>query len=151
LGEESFLNEYSGSVEESGDPVQVYERYEPAEESMQVEIDIKPGSFPNAINPRSMGRIPVAILTDGNFDAASVDWTTLFFGALGTEAEPDHHALEDVDGDWDVDLILHFRTPKTDIQCGDTSAYLRGWTLDGREFQGYDSVKTVGCEKKKYR
>ena len=148
LGEETFLNEYSGSVEESGDTVHLEEGYEPEEEFLQVEIDIKPGDFPNVINPKSKGRIPVAILTDENFNAANVDWATVSFGVLGTEAESDHHALEDVDGDGDLDMILHFRTQDTGFQFGDTSAYLRGLTLDAREFEGYDSIKTVGLKKK---
>ena len=35
----------------------------------EVEIDIKPGSWPNAINPGSNGVIPVAILSSPEFDA----------------------------------------------------------------------------------
>lgn len=31
---------------------------------LKVKIDIKPGSFPNSINPKSKGKIPVAILTN---------------------------------------------------------------------------------------
>lgn len=45
-----------------------------------VVIDIKPGSDPNAINPRSKGVIPVAILTTDTFDAQSVDPSTVQFG-----------------------------------------------------------------------
>jgi hypothetical protein len=148
LGEETFRNEYSGSVEASGDPVHIEEGFEPEEQFLQVEIDIKPGYFPNDLNPRKKGRMPVAILTDEEFDAANVDWTTVLFGALGSEAAPVHHALEDVDADGDIDLILHFKTKDTDLQCGDTSAYLTGWTLDTKEFKGYDSVNTIGCGKK---
>jgi hypothetical protein len=41
--------------------------------SVAVPIDIKPGSFPNSINPQSKGVIPVAILTTDTFDATTVD------------------------------------------------------------------------------
>jgi hypothetical protein len=44
------------------------------------EIDIKPGSFPNSINPRSKGVIPVAILTTDTFDATTVDPLSVTFG-----------------------------------------------------------------------
>ena len=113
---------------------------------IQVAIDIKPGSFPNSINPKSKGKIPVAILTTDSFDATTVDPTTVLFGSTGTESAPVHSALEDVNGDGDNDLILHFNTQATGIQCGDTSASLTGETFSGQEIQGSDSIKTVGCK-----
>jgi len=113
---------------------------------VEVAIDIKPGSFPNSINPRSEGVIPVAILTTDTFDATTVDETTVLFGATGTQATPVHFALEDVDGDGDTDMILHFNTQDTGIVCGDTSASLTGETFDGQMIEGSDSVKTAGCK-----
>ena len=113
---------------------------------LPVQVDIKPGSFPNSINPRSRGRIPVAILTTGTFDATIVDSTTVLFGRTGTEATPVHAAMEDVDLDGDTDMILHFNTQATGIQCGDTSASLTGETFSGQMIQGSDSIKTVGCK-----
>jgi hypothetical protein len=114
--------------------------------AVTVAIDIKPGSFPNSLNPRSKGKIPVAILTTETFDATTVDPGTVLFGATGIEAAPVHSALEDVDGDGDTDLILHFNTQDTGIVCGDTSAFLTGETLDGQMIEGSDSINTVGCE-----
>jgi YVTN family beta-propeller protein len=111
-----------------------------------VTIDIKPGSDPNSINPKSKGVIPVAILTTSTFDATTVDPTTVRFGPTGTETTPVQSALKDVDGDGDTDMILHFVTQKTGLQCGDTSASLTGETLDGQMIQGSDAVKTAGCK-----
>ena len=113
---------------------------------LTITIDIKPGSFPNSINPNSQGVIPVAILTTSAFDATTVDPNTVLFGATGTEAAPVQSALEDVDGDGDTDLVLHFNTQETGIQCGDTTASLTGQTLGGQAIKGSDSIKTVGCE-----
>lgn len=45
-----------------------------------VDIDIKPGSFPNTINPKSERVIPVAILTTDTFDATTVDPLSVKFG-----------------------------------------------------------------------
>jgi Protein of unknown function (DUF3344) len=111
-----------------------------------IQIDIKPGSFPNSINPRSEGRTPVAILRTDSFDATTVDPATVLFGRTGTEAAPVDSALEDVDGDGDTDMILHFNTKDTGIVCGDTSASLTGETLSGQPIEGSDSIKTVGCK-----
>ncbi len=111
---------------------------------INVSIDIKPGSFPNGVNPANNGVIPVAILTTPSFDAATVDPSTVLFGPNG--ATPQHYALEDVDGDGDIDLILQFNTQDTGIACGDTSASLSGETFSGSAINGADSIKTAGCK-----
>lgn len=112
---------------------------------IQALIDIKPGGVPNSINPRSNGVIPVAILTTPDFDATQVDPLSVRFGPGGAiEAHGKGH-LEDVDGDGDIDLVLHFRTEEAAIPCGSTQASLTGETFAGRRVEGSDSVKTSGC------
>ena len=81
----------------------------------------------------------MAILTTAEFDAADVDANTVVFAG----ASPKRWALEDVDGDTDLDMILHFRTQETNIAPGDTEACLTGETFDGTPFEGCDSVRTV--------
>ncbi len=112
-----------------------------------VDIDIKPGTRRNSVNLRSKGVIRVAILTTADFDASTVDPDSVRFGPAGAiEAHGRGHA-EDVgdDGDGDADLVLHFRTQDTGIQCGDTAASLTGNTFGGQLISGTDSVKVVGC------
>jgi hypothetical protein len=89
--------------------------------------------------------IPVAILTRATFDAATIDPTTVRFGATGLEAAPVVSVLTDIDRDGDIDQLLSFRTQDTDIQCGATSASLTGETFSGQEIQGSDAIVTVGC------
>ena len=48
-----------------------------------------------------------------------------------------------VDGESDV--VLHFRTEASGIECGDTTAELTGLTFDGREFAGSDAIDVLGC------
>lgn len=108
-------------------------------------IDIKPSTLPNSINPNSKGKIPVAILTTNSFDATAVDPTTVFFGATGVEAAPVRASTEDVDGDGDVDLVLHFVTKETGITCGSVSALLTGRLFSGERIEGSDSIETVPC------
>jgi hypothetical protein len=117
-----------------------------------VRIDIKPGGFPNSVNPYGRGVIPVAILGDEDFEVAEIDVTTLRFG-LG-RASPAHDLtdsftyndhLQDVNLDGFMDLVTHFRTRDTRIVCGDESVTLTGETLDGQPIEGSDSIRTVGC------
>jgi len=115
---------------------------------IEVEIDIKPGSYPNSINPESKGVIPVAILSTPTFDATTVDPETVRFGpGEASMAHEDAH-LEDVDGDGDVDMVLHFKTQDTGISAGDTEATLTGSTTGGITISGTDSVRTVPKGKK---
>ena len=122
-----------------------------------VNIDIKPGSDPNSINLKSKGVIPVAILStntaDGDaldFDATQVDPHTVMFGPNGASIKHGNGHVKDVDGDGDPDMVLHFKTQETGIQCGDTDASLTGSTFanpDSVDVEGADAIKTVGCPK----
>lgn len=108
-----------------------------------VDIDIKPGSDPNSINLKSNGLIPVAFLTTPGFDVTQVDASTVRFGAgEAVEAHGKGH-LEDVDGDGDIDLMLHFKTQETGIQNSDTQACLNGITSTGVPFEGCDPIQIV--------
>jgi hypothetical protein len=118
-------------------------------------IDIKPGSWPNAINPRSKGVLPVAILTTStaagesvDFDASTVDPLSVKFGPGEAEEAHIKGHIEDVDNDGDLDIVLHFKTHETGIQYGDTEACLTGNTIDGKSIQACDTIKTVNKEKK---
>ena len=111
----------------------------------QVQIDIKPATDPNFINPRSHGQIPVAILTTDTFDATTVDADNVRFGSTGVQAAALRSTLVDVNADRRFDLLLHFKTQDTGIRCGDTAASLMGKTFSAELIAGSDSLKTVGC------
>lgn len=50
---------------------------------------------------------------------------------------------EDVDGDGDTDLVLHFRNGETDLTCESTEGTLIGETFDGQAITGSDSINSV--------
>jgi hypothetical protein len=110
----------------------------------RVTIDIKPGTLENSINLKSNGTFGVAILTTLTFDATTVDPSSVQFGP--NLAIPIFVALEDVDRDGRLDMILRFRTQETGIRCGDTVASLTGQTNGGRAIEGSDSIDTLGCK-----
>ncbi len=124
----------------------------PATRAADPVIDIKPGSHPNSFNPNSQGVIPVAILTTNtgagdtiDFDATQVDPLTVQFGPDGAMEAHGLGHIKDVDGDGDPDLVLHFKTRKTGIACGNIEASVAGTTYSGEGFKGTDSIRTVGC------
>ena len=115
-------------------------------ERTEITVEIKPGSSPNSINLKSKAVIPVAILTTNTFDAIMVDPLSVEFGPIGAAEAHGKGHIEDVNGDGKNDLVLHFNTQDTGIQCGQTSALLTGETFDGQEIGGSDSIQTVGCK-----
>lgn len=106
-----------------------------------VTIDVKPGSFPNSINLKSKGNVPVAILSSPTFDATTVDRNTIVFA--GASPLPIGQSPEDVNSDGLLDVVLHFKTQDLNLQPGDTEACLSGQTLDGQDIEGCDSVRIV--------
>lgn len=115
-------------------------------DTINVPLDIKPGSLSNSINPRNHGVIPVAILSSDAFDATSVDPASLRFGATGIEARPQHFALGDVNGDGKDDLMLQFPTEESGFACGTETGLLTGATSDGQTIKGADAIVTTGCK-----
>jgi hypothetical protein len=110
-----------------------------------VAIDIKPDTFPNSINPKLSGNIPVAILTTPAFDAQTVKAATVHFGPTGIEAPPLRSVVQDVNGDGRPDLLLFFGSQSTHIACGQSSGVITGATFSGQKIRGFDSIVTAGC------
>jgi hypothetical protein len=122
-----------------------------------IEIDVKPGSDPNSVNLASEGVIAVGVYTTSAFEAATIDVSSVQFASAAVS----HSALEDLDGDGDLDLVLHFRTQETNLRdiyaqlvADDVnadgeldsnkqslSASLNGETLDDALFAGADEME----------
>lgn len=113
-----------------------------------VDIDIKPGSYPNAINLGSKGVVPVAILSNPSFKATSVDPDTLVLGgtSVAVRGKTDRSMAheEDVNGDGRVDLVCQVETENLDPGIMHTGiAILTAKTYGGQPIQGKDKVTIV--------
>lgn len=120
--------------------------------TITVVIDIKPGSYPNAINLGSYGLVPVAIFSDGEFDATSVDPETVELAGAGVAVRGKANKYmahsEDVNGDGLLDLVVQVATENLDagsLQAG--YAILTGKTYDGVPIEGKDEITIVPPEK----
>ena len=125
------------------------------ESSIEVVIDIKPGSYPNAINKNGKGVIPVAILGSADFDVTQIDVSTLSFAGLAVRVKGNDQpqcSVEDVSGDFTtpegapdgyLDLVCQFVDDPATWTVGDGEATLTGQLLDGTPFEGTDSIKVV--------
>jgi formylglycine-generating enzyme required for sulfatase activity len=121
---------------------------------IEVAIDIKPGSFPNAINMGSNGVVPVAFLTDLGFDASTVDPATVTLrgedfadGLVKLRGKKDAPApmasLEDVDADGDLDLVVHLETEKLAEHELQAICEIGALTYDGYVVSGSDTIHVV--------
>ena len=125
----------------------------PAEQVLQVSIDIKPGQRGIArINPKSRHEIPVALLSSRDFDALKVDVSTLTFGRTGDERSLDKCYKRGVHANRDRrrDLLCRFENYMASFETTDEEAILRGKTLDGTPFEARGMLKVVP-EKRKSR
>jgi len=119
--------------------------FELVPQTLIVSIDIKPGELPNAVNPQSSGKTPVAVLSTAAFNApGQVDTASLKFGRTGNEMSLSSCSPpQDVNGDGLPDVLCRFTTQKTGFQAGDTQGVLTGKTVGGTPIRGTDSVVIV--------
>jgi hypothetical protein len=115
---------------------------------LAVDIDIKPGSDPNAVNLGSHGLIPAAILSSDDFDATTVnpETVTLSGAGLAVRGKSDKYMAhaEDVNDDGLLDLVVQVETENLAPGAFQNGyAVLTGSTDDGLDFQGRDEITIV--------
>jgi len=136
------------------------------ERSLEVAVDIKPGSCPNPLNLKSRGVLPVAILGSEDFNVNTIDIASIRLAGVA----PVRSSFEDVAApgidandcncntigpDGFTDMVLKFKTQEIveQIYCeldgnlvkGDwLELLLTGQLADQTPFEGADCVVTVG-------
>lgn len=116
-------------------------------EALVVNIEVKPGSEGAwaPINPKSRGKVPVAVLSSDTFDAMTVDPNTLMFGKTGSEASLSRCGKngEDVNGDGRLDLVCHFSNQAAGFDAYTAEGVLTGSLEDGTNIIGQAPLKVV--------
>jgi YVTN family beta-propeller protein len=114
---------------------------------LAVDIDIRPGAFPNTINLKASGIVPVAILSSATFDATQVKPESITLAGAHVRLLGKGHryacSSEDVNGDGRVDLVCNVIADQLQIQPGDSDAVLEADTLSGVKIRGQDSIRIV--------
>lgn len=118
-------------------------------EFYKVRVDIKPCSFPNSINLKSKGVIPVAILSTHQFDATRVDPPTVrLAGVPPVKWSYENVSRECGRADGFRDIVLHFETEDiAEAIAGMPSIparlQLTGYTMSKVPIRGSDSIRIV--------
>jgi hypothetical protein len=117
----------------------------------QINIDVKPGNDNDwaPINPKSHGKIPVAILSSSSFDAMALNVSSLTFGATGDEDSLSHcnKSGKDVNGDGMLDMLCHFNNQDAGFSSESLEAIVRGRSAKGDVFEGRGFLKVVPGKK----
>lgn len=109
----------------------------------ELDIDIKPGSEPNRVDPNGPGFVPVAILSPSDVPVTSIDRATIRFGDLGVETSGPS-IYRDLGGDGDVDILSLFKTSRTGWGCESGYGFITARLFSGQYISGGDSIVT-GC------
>lgn len=115
---------------------------------LQVNIDIQPGSYPNAINLDSEGVIPVAVFSTADFDATRID--PLSATLAGATIKPVGKGnkllfhLQDLSGDGLLDFVCQFLVEQFLVRPGESTAVFEATTSEGLRIRGEDTVKLLG-------
>ena len=112
-----------------------------------IDIDIKPGSYPNSFNNNGHGVIPVGILGTQYFDVTTIDAGSVSLEGMPIKAVGKNNKLlshyEDINGDSIVDLVVKIEDINGTFTKGDTTATLTGTLNDGTLIKGQDSINIV--------
>ena len=115
--------------------------------SIDVAIDIKPGSDPNCFNNNTRGVIPIAILSSADFNAIQVDPSTVQLAGLAVKIAGKSNKYlahtEDVNGDGLIDLVVQIEDTDQVFTTGTTTATLTGKLYDGTPIEGEDDICIV--------
>jgi hypothetical protein len=120
---------------------------------LDVRIDIKAGSHPNAVNLKSGGVLPVAVFGNSSFDISQVDLSTVCIrvqssascgaGAFAVDASI---SAEDLNSDGFADDVFHFTKQNiglTGVKNQQRTLCVEGQLLDGTTFEGCQGVLIV--------
>jgi hypothetical protein len=117
----------------------------------QINIEVKPGNndLP-PLNPRSQGKIPVAIMGAAGFDVGNIKQASVSFGSSGNEKSLSkcQPGSRDINSDGYMDLLCHFENNAAGFKSGDIEGVLKGEMEGGIRFEGRALLKVLPSQRK---
>jgi hypothetical protein len=132
------------AVDFQGDRIAVF--LNTSTRALEVPIDILPDSDDNVIKVGSAGVVSVAILSTEEFDATTVDPSTVLLAGAPVRRSPSGDLAcreEAVDADARVDLLCKVEREALQLGAGDTVAALEAVTFDATRIRGQDGVRVI--------
>ena len=122
--------------------------------NLNIRIDIKPFSHPNAVNLKSAGVVPVALFGTASFDVTEINLSTTCFviqtavGCLsGSYAQDNSINPTDLNSNGYDDVVLHFDTQSTGTPPSNKKQQrtlcVRGSLNNGTTFEGCQGILVV--------
>jgi hypothetical protein len=100
----------------------------------------------STINLGSGGTVAVAILSSPDFQAVTVDPSSVTLASAPVRLRGQGTLMvsqEDVNADGLVDLLVHVSAEALQLSEGDVNAVLNGMTFDGTPIAGADTIRVV--------
>jgi len=132
--------------------------------SVEIDVDIKPGSCPNPLNVKSKGVLPVAVLGTAEFDVTAIDLASIRlagvapirsnFEDVATPADGGECECTTAGPDGCIDLSLKFNTQDIVNALGEVAdgevleVALTGELLDGTAIEGSDCIVIIAKARK---
>jgi hypothetical protein len=130
----------SMTVTQPGDWIRVLTR------GQNVQVDIKPGSYPNCFNINGNGVVPIAVLGSQTLNVGDINSTSLNFNGLQVRVKPNNQnqcSIKDVNTDGVPDLVCQFQDSAAGWVAGSTAGSVTGLLNDGTAIRGTDSICIV--------
>lgn len=113
-------------------------------QATQVDIDVLPGEASKFIDGAARSTVPVAILSSADFDATTVNPTSVKLAGApitkGKGAQWAKGVLSDVNGDGRIDLVVYVSVYSLHLSAGKSDAKLTAVTFDGKSVSGSQQV-----------
>jgi hypothetical protein len=143
---------------------EIQEIFESMSEPYPVAMDIKPDSFPNPVNVKSQGVLPVAVLGSADLDVSEIVATSIRLNSIGAVRDSYEDVATNVADandcsvytsgpDGYIDLFLKFKTQDIvqslgEVEKGDVlTLELTGVLVDETPIAGQDCIVIVGNHK----
>jgi len=101
--------------------------------------------MPDSFRPGSQGKLRVIILSSPNFDATTIDPSTL--SLAGAPVSSVREQPLDINADGLIDAFFYFEIKNLNLSPNDTQIRISGETFSGQKFKGSASIRVINTSR----